>query len=37
MVAYRRLGKDHEYLTDTSEAMTHAAMIHLMIRRLPLG
>lgn len=30
LVAYRRLGKDYECLTETSEAM-----IHLMLRRLP--
>ena len=32
---YRRLGKDHEYLPDTSEAMIYAAMTHRMLRRLP--
>ena len=31
---YRRLSKDYEYLTDTSEAMIYLAMIHLMVRRL---
>jgi putative transposase len=31
---YRRLSKDYEYLTQTSEVMIRVAMIHLMIRRL---
>lgn len=31
---YRRLSKDYEYLTETSEAMIYSAMIHIMIRRL---
>lgn len=31
---YRRLSKDYEYLTDSSEATIYLAMIHIMIRRL---
>jgi putative transposase len=31
---YRRLSKDYEYLTQTSETLLRVAMIHLMIRRL---
>ena len=31
---YRRLSKDDEYDTETSEAMMRVAMIHLMVRRL---
>jgi putative transposase len=31
---YRRLSKDYEYWPETSEAMIHVAMIHLMLRRL---
>jgi putative transposase len=31
---YRRLSKDYEAQTDTSEALIYAAMTHLMVRRL---
>lgn len=31
---YRRLSKDYEELTETSEAMIYAAMVRLMVRRL---
>ena len=31
---YRRLSKDYEFHTQTSETMIHVAMIHLMVRRL---
>ena len=34
LARYRRLSKDYEYVTQTSEAMIRVAMIHLMIRRL---
>jgi putative transposase len=33
---YRRLSKDYEYLTNTSEAMIYVAMIHIMVRRIAL-
>ena len=31
---YRRLSKDYEFRTDTSETMLYIAMIHVMVRRL---
>lgn len=31
---YRRLSKDYEYLTASSETMVRLAMIHIMVRRL---
>jgi transposase len=31
---YRRLSKDYEYLTASSEAMIYVAMIHLMVCRI---
>jgi putative transposase len=31
---YRRLAKDYEHLTQTSEALIRVAMSHLMVRRL---
>lgn len=34
LMKYRRLGRDHECLAETSEAMIQVAMIHLMVRRL---
>jgi putative transposase len=33
----RRLSKDYEYLTDTSETMIYVSMIGLMLRRLAKG
>jgi putative transposase len=33
---YRRLSKDYEYLTATSEAMIYVVMIHIMVRRIAL-
>ena len=34
LTRFRRLSNEYEYLTDTSEAMIHVAMITLMVRRL---
>jgi putative transposase len=34
LVRFRRLSKDYEFLTETSEAMIQVAMIDLMVRRL---
>lgn len=34
---WRRLSKDYEYLTDTSETVIRVVMIHLMVRRLALA
>lgn len=31
---YHRLGKDHEFMTDTSEAMIHTTMIRRTVRQL---
>lgn len=31
---YRRLSKDYEFASDTSETMLYLAMIHIMVRRL---
>jgi len=31
---YRRLSKDYEYLTTSSEAMIYVAIIHLMVRHI---
>jgi len=34
---YRRLSKDYEYKTESSEAMIYIAMAHVMVRRLARG
>ena len=34
LVRCRRLARDYERLTESSEAMVHVAMIRLMLRRL---
>ena len=34
---YRRLSKDYEYLTETSETMIYISMTHLMLKRLAKG
>ena len=34
---YRRMSKDYEFLTDSSEAMIRVAMVGLMLRRLATG
>ena len=34
LVKCRRLGKDHEFMTESSEAAIYAAMIHRMLRQL---
>ena len=31
---YRRLSKDYEHLSESSETMIYISMIHLMVRRL---
>ncbi|PON10681.1 IS5/IS1182 family transposase, partial [Candidatus Entotheonella serta] len=31
---YRRLNKDYEFLTQSSESMLYIAMTHLMVRRI---
>lgn len=37
MGRYRRMSKDYEYLTESSEAMIHLAMSRQMLRRLALN